>query len=51
MSWFYDTLLDRGAKKTGDLFSRMDNGRLSRYIGMAFLGLACIIVVLALYAR
>lgn len=48
VSWFYDSLLVRGAKKTGDALSRLDNGRLSRYVGMAFLGLACIAAILAL---
>ena len=48
VSAFYDSVLAGGAKRTGDLLSRLDNGRLSRYIGMAFLGLALIALVLGL---
>lgn len=48
VSNFYDVVLAGSARKTGDFLSRLDNGRLSRYISLAFLGLAFLALVLGL---
>lgn len=49
VKWFYDVFLVGCAKKTGNLLSRMDNGRISRYVDAAIFGLAALILIVAVY--
>jgi hypothetical protein len=49
VSWFYDKGIVTATKGIGTFLSNMDNGSLSRYVGIAFLGLLGVTVVMMLY--
>lgn len=42
VSWFYDSFCTRTVRGLAELLSRIDNGNLARYIGLALLGVLCL---------